>query len=162
MKEIPLSQGMAAIVDATDYDFLMQWKWYAMKSRHTFYAYRSCRLPDGRKTTIYMHRQIIGFPSVKTDHKDGNGLNNRRCNLRLATRSQNRANTPSIGGASRYKGVHYDKKRQRWIASIREAGKSKRLGRFKTQEDAAKAYDREAYARWGEYTYLNFPGGAGC
>jgi len=102
------------------------------------------------------------------DHIDGNGLNNRRSNLRVATQSQNSANQGKINGnfSSKYKGVCWDKSKQNWMSYIGStygsAGKSiktKReyLGRFKNEEDAARAYDKRARELWGDYAHLNFP-----
>ena len=103
------------------------------------------------------------------DHIDGNGLNNRRSNLRVATQSQNIANQPKYrtrNFSSKYKGVCWDKERQNWMSYIGStygsAGKSiktKReyLGRFKNEEDAARAYDKRAREVWGDYAHLNFP-----
>ncbi len=92
------------------------------------------------------------------DHINGNGLDCRRCNLRYCTISENNANRMSRkGSSSQFKGVTYDKSRGRWNAAIEIDGKSKAIGRFLNETDAAKAYDAEAYKKYGQYARLNFP-----
>lgn len=97
---IPLTQGKFAIVDAEDYDRLAQYKWFAVKSRKTFYAQRF-----GGGTIVCMHREIMRAPKgMVCDHKNHNGLDNRNSNLRLCTNAQNLYNKmPKKGCASRYK-----------------------------------------------------------
>ncbi|KKM14674.1 hypothetical protein LCGC14_1703720, partial [marine sediment metagenome] len=93
MKRIPLTQGKFAIVDDDIFDYLSQWKWYAQKDRNTFYALRNV-VVKGKAKTIRMHRQILNSKKgQQTDHLNGNGLDNRRCNLRICTRSQQAMNT---------------------------------------------------------------------
>lgn len=161
MKSIELSQGKVAIVDAADYERLSLHKWCAMKQRHTWYAVRSILLPSGRQTTVYMHREIMGLPSkVKVDHKDGDGLNNWRDNLRSATDQQNCFNAVARKNkSSQYKGVSLFKKVNKWEAYITLDGKQRRLGFFSNEEDAARAYDAAARLLFGEFARFNFPNG---
>ena len=96
MKKIPLSQGKFALVDDQDYDVLNQWRWYALKDHRTFYACRKTPNPDGdspkQKMIQMAHAVLTGKESNHIDHINGNGLDNRRSNLRLCTPSQNGAN----------------------------------------------------------------------
>src|SRR5581483_9498486 len=131
MKRIPLSQGQVAIVDAQDFGYLSQFKWFALKAPRTFYAVRNAPMINGkRRGLIYMHRVILGLNSARVlvDHKDRNGLNNRRRNLRAASQSTNQANRPkpSWGKSSRFKGVvrAFD----RFVSKIRVNGRTRHLG----------------------------------
>lgn len=113
---------------------------------------------------FYMHRLVIGAgPRQQIDHANLNGLDNQRHNLRIATHTQNRANQGkqlSRSGrmsTSQYKGVCWDKNRNRWIASIGIRDGPRSLGRFTDEADAARAYDAAATAAWGRFARLNFP-----
>ena len=158
MKLIHLTQNKYAIVDDKDYEWLMQWKWYAHKSHNTkdtFYAQRAKRTKEGR--IVVMHREILGLKfgdGNRIDHCNGNGLDNQRCNLRLCTTSQNQMNRKISGGSSRFKGVRV--KRDGIYAYIGINNKKKYLGSFKTEIDAAKAYDDKARELFGEYANCNF------
>lgn len=151
---IPLTQGKFAIVDAEDYDRLSQYQWYASKCKNTFYALRH----TGR-ATIVMHRQIMHAPKgVLCDHKNHNGLDNRKTNLRLCTNAQNSFNRkPKTNGTSKYKGVCWHKSNRKWSARVSCNGRLYNLGYFDNQIDAAIAYDRKAEQIFGEFAYLNFP-----
>jgi HNH endonuclease/AP2 domain len=154
--EIPLSRGLVALIDEDDFDQVASiGKWYADKSTCTFYA-RKNYWRDGRCFSIKMHRFITGLPFV--DHVNGNGLDNRRSNLRTATDSQNSMNRGRRSdNTSGYKGVSWNRQCQSWEASICMAGKSTYLGLFSAAKTAARAYDMAAIATFGEYARLNFP-----
>lgn len=108
--------------------------------------------------TISMHRFILEVErGVKIDHKSRNSLDNRRGNLRMATTGQNRMNTPSYCGNSRYKGVSWLESNKGWRALIQKNKKNFYLGTYKTQKEAARAYDKAAQRLFGEYAYSNFP-----
>lgn len=158
MKEIQLTQGMVALVDDTDYEWLNQFSWCFKDAKSSGYAHRGIRLKSGRWTTITMHRFILGLddPKAFVDHKDGNGLNNQRYNLRPCSNSQNRMNSaPNEGSSSRFKGVTYKADSNRWIAQIRHKKKTMRIGTFATQEIAAAEYNRVAKELFGEFAKLN-------
>lgn len=159
-KEIPLTQGQVAIVDAADYEWLMQWKWYALR-RHdgrTYYAGREARLEDGSVVGLRMHRVILGIkdPRLEVDHVDGNGLNNERANLRVASHSQNVLNKHIYrNNSSGYKGVSLRSGGSSWRAYINVNGKRRYLGNYSTPAEAAEAYNRAALKYHGEYAKLN-------
>lgn len=153
---IPLTQGQFAVVDAVDYDWLSQWNWCVLKEQTQqglkFYAKRG-----SIEGTILMHVEIAkrtGLHQHKgCDHRDGNGLNNTRSNIRPSTPSQNCANRTKIAGtSSRYKGVTLHK--GRWVARIKVRGKSQNLGSFAIESDAGEAYRAAALRTFGEYACL--------
>ncbi len=105
-----------------------------------------------------MHRMIMGEPKgMFVDHIDGNSQNNRRSNLRICTPAQNLQNQRPKGGTSRYKGVYFHKKDNKWMAKIGFNGKNTYLGLFEDEILAARAYDKKAKELFGEFAYLNFP-----
>lgn len=160
IKRIQLTNGGETTVDASDYEWLSQWKWRRQSGSTTHVAY-ACR-PDrssGKLVNVAMHRVILDAPGgMLVDHVNGNGLDNRRCNLRLATRTQNAINSRmSPTNTSGYRGVYWCKKNKRWQASISVDGKRKHVGCFKAPEDAARAYDKAIVAHYGEFARTNFP-----
>lgn len=154
---IPLTQGKVAIVDEEDYKWLSQHKWCAHKEHNgDWYAIRNIYEHD-KQTTIYMHREILRPPEkMETDHKDGNGLNNQRHNLRAATRSQNAQNRRKKKGVSRFKGVSWYGRIAKWQVSIRIKNKGVHLGYFSSEIEAAQAYDSVARRCFGEFACVNF------
>ena len=159
MKEIPLTQGYVALVDDDDYEVLMRYIWYAVKPTMStsFYAMRWVRFPDGTRKGIYMHREVLSVPpGMQTDHRNRNGLDNRRGNLRACTRAQNNANRPKRPGCtSRFKGVSWDNHEGRWRATIKLNGPQVQLGQFDDERDAARAYNAAATKHFGEFALLN-------
>ena len=150
MKEISLSQGEAVLVDDEDFEWLMQWKWYAFKCCNTFYAVRNKSIKyDGKRGLVYMHIAILGKKDgFEVDHKDGNGLNCQRYNLRHATKRQNQQNQ-HIKRTSQYPGVHWHKPLAKWMGAIKISGKKKNLGCYVTELEAFTAY-RQAVESLGE------------
>lgn len=157
MKEIPLSQGKIALVDDDMYDRLSQFIWYATRIRHHWYAVRGVRLPSGKRGKQFMHRSILSLPpGIRVDHKDGDGLNNTRDNLRPATTQQNGFNRRlSSNSTSGYKGVSWHKSNSKWWATIMKDGRTIYLGMFNTARDAAHAYDMAALELYGDFARLN-------
>ncbi len=153
VRHIPLTRGKFAIVDEEDFERLNRYKWHALCIRGKWYARRA---PGGK--AIMMHREIMKAPKDKfVDHVDGNGLNNRRCNLRLCNQQQNMQNRRPLVRSSKFKGVWYCKRTKKWGAVIVFNGKKYHLGRFDDEIEAARAYDRKAIELFGEFAYLNFP-----
>lgn len=167
MKTVPLSgpaaAGLVALVDDGDYALVSQHRWFIKRDTRPGrdagpYARANIRTTDGRKTTIGMHTLITGWPRV--DHGNHDGLDNRRANLRPATRPQNAANArPQQGRSSRFKGVCWDRRTGRWQAKLAANYRSVFLGRFSDEAEAARAYDAAALRVWGEFACLNFPAG---
>ncbi len=148
---IPLTRGKFAMVDAADYEQLSKYKWHAIKVAGNFYA---CRKEGGK--TILMHRQIMQAPPGKVvDHKNHNGLDDHRHNLRKCTQQQNVCNSRSKGGASGFRGV--TRHRDKWSARVKHRGKQYYLGSFDDPLQAALARDRKARELAGEYAWLNRP-----
>ena len=161
MHKILLTKGLYAVVDGSDADLInsLGWNWQASKSHYTDTHYAASYRPraNGEFRAIYMHRLILGVtdPDIDVDHRDGNGLNNCRSNLRLCNASQNAANMAKPRGAlSQYKGVH--RCAGKWRAQITHLGKRHHLGYFVGESDAARAYDAAARALFGEFARTNF------
>lgn len=153
--------GRVVLVDDKDFDLVNDYGWFVFDQKrrgrlHGPYAATNVTLPDGRRTMIYMHKLITGWP--QTDHINHDGLDNQRANLRPATQAQNRHNgRPYARGTSQYKGVSWNRERRAWVAQITRSGRVCNLGRFFSETDAARAYDAAAREAYGEYAYLNFP-----
>ncbi|TET80382.1 hypothetical protein E3J38_05635 [candidate division TA06 bacterium] len=159
MAEILLTQGKVAIVDDADYDWLNQWGWFAHRDRHTFYAVRGVHLAKYRQGIQSMHRLILGLrrgDKRQCDHRDGNGLNNQRANLRRCTRAQNQQSRRNLPlGTSRYKGVCWSNRDRKWRSQIRVNRKWIHLGLFDSEITAARAYDARAIKQFGEFALTN-------
>jgi hypothetical protein len=171
-REIPLTQGKVAIVDSAVYADLRRFAWHAVCIKGKWYA-RRWSPALGRN--IYMHEVVSGtlcpgnlfvglIPAVITDHRNGDGLDNRKRNLRPATVSQNQMNSPgrvatrrsNFKGVSRGSGRNADK----WRAAIKVEGKSRHLGYYAGDADgerqAAEAYDAAARQYFGQFAWTNF------
>lgn len=143
--------NLTVLIDDTD-EWLRQWSWYCVEDRPGHYAIR--RVSD----SIYLARFLLGVtdPAIEVDHKNGNTLDNRRTNLRLATRSQNACNAaPYKGGKSKFKGVSWHKSNKGWQACITKNSKRYYLGCYPTEIEAAQAYDSAAIELHGEFARLN-------
>lgn len=154
--QLTLSRGLVAIIDDADAPLATQFKWCAYVSTRTSYAVRRAVRPDGGSTTQRLHTLLTGWRLV--DHVNGDGLDNRRANLREATVVQNMRNMRKhLTGASRYKGVTWHKAGKRWVAAITVEGKAIHLGLHVDEAVAAKSYDDAARHYFGEFAALNFP-----
>lgn len=155
MKEIKLTLGKVAIVDDEDFEYLSQWKWTTKKHRNTFYARRNMKLPNGKNKDFKMHRVIMGVtdPRQLVDHRDNDGLNNQKSNLRPCSLNENQHNRISRKGSSKFKGVRKDG--NKWYAQIMSYRVKRNLGSFDNEIDAAKAYNDAAIIYHGEFAHLN-------
>lgn len=159
MKKIKLTQGKFALVDDEDFEWLNQFKWFAAKSKGNYYAHRSVRLKKGEnQKTIRMHREIMNTPvGMETDHMDHDTLNNQKCNLKICTVLQNSKNKiihKKKKNGIKYKGVDKSSANS-YGAHIYYNGKSLHLGSYRTEVDAALAYNKKAIELHGEFVYLN-------
>lgn len=158
MKTITLSKGQIVMVDDSDFEYLNQFNWCTLKGKHTFYAFRMVG-PKGKRTSVLMHREILNAPKgMECDHVDGNGLNNQRSNLRLATISQNRGNhiRKRPNATSKFIGVSLCGATGKWVANIQVNKKYKHLGSHCNEIEAAKAYDAAALEHFKEFACPNF------
>jgi hypothetical protein len=162
MIEIPLTKGYVALIDDEDAR-LAEFKWFADVRPTVVYAARNARaaeLAAGSPPIIRLHKMVLSAPTgYEVDHRDGDGLNCRRGNLRLATKSENQRNR-GLHKRNRVglKGVSFHKRTGRWRADIKLPDRQKHLGTFATPEEAARAYDRAALELYGDFARLNFPG----
>ena len=146
MKEIKLTQGKITLIDDEDFVYLSQWTWRAIKGARIWYAVTSL-------AATRMHRLIMNTPdNLVVDHKDGDGLNNQKYNLRNCTQSQNIQNMQDRGG---YQGVDYVNRDARYRSAITYNGIQIYLGYFKNSRDAAKAYNIAALKYYGVEAKLN-------
>lgn len=150
---IPLTRGYEAIIDAADVELVGMKNWYALPAPGTVYARREVRR-DGKKIRIPMHRVITQPPTgMEVDHIDGNGLNNRRSNLRVVTHAQNLSNRGAPkNNTSGKKGVVWMKDEKRWRAQIGVNGKNMHIGCYPTIDLAHAAYVvvcRELHGEFG-------------
>lgn len=151
MKFIPLTQGEFAIVDDEDFEAVSGMKFHVVKIGKQKYA---------RSRGVYLHHMIHGKPAPgnHVDHRDGDGLNNRRKNLREIRHAMNLKNgSMSRRNTSGYRGVSFDRARGKWIVVTSINGKVLTLGRFKTPVAAAMAFDRFTIQHFGTDVSLNFP-----
>lgn len=157
--EIELTQDKIATIDEDDLPIVVGIRWFAYQTHGNWYARSNPRKPSGLSGLVHMHRLIANAPDKSfVDHEDGNGLNNRRSNLRIATNQQNTWNGRLRStNTSGYRGVTYKKASQKWAAQISVEGKRVYLGLFNTPEEAALAFDRAARIHYGEWASLNFP-----
>lgn len=160
--KIPLSQGMFAMIDAKWLSEAQTYSWYVRRHWNTYYVLTNLsRLPNGGRRLLSLHQliwQLLGRKAGPIDHKSGDGLDNRRNNLRPGPPKLNNANnTKRASATSKYKGVSWNLALAKWHAQIQIEGSKQHLGFFSDEEQAARAYDRAARKAWGSYAKLNFP-----
>jgi len=160
MQKIELGQGKFALVDDKDFEYLNQFKWHlGTEKSNSQYAIRHIRI-NGKRTTIAMHKVILNNPAgTVSDHINGNGLDNRRENLRICTVRNNCMNRKQQGGTSKYKGVSLHSPGGKWKSRIKTNGKTYNLGCYKTQEEAASVYNIAAKIMFGNFANPNQIGG---
>ena len=140
-------------MDARDYKHLARFKWSACLCSQKFYARR-----HEKGKSIWMHREIMQPPKgMVVDHINGNGMDNCRANQRICTQMENGHNSRPHGRSSSFKGVSYNEVLKVWQAGICINRVTRLIGYYQDEIEAARAYDREALRRFGEYAWLNFP-----
>jgi hypothetical protein len=154
VKEITLSDNTSVLVDDDDYERLSQWKWSANGNG---YAVRNERYEPKKYRKQYLHRAIMNAkPGEIVDHINGNTLDNRKDNLRICDLRGNAQNSRGKKRMySQYKGVSFDKRRQKWVAQISVDTKNVSLGGFTVELDAALAYNKAATEHYGEFAQIN-------
>lgn len=146
MKKILLTQGKFALVDDADFEWINQWKWSLLQGK---YAHRNL----GNGKWLRMHRLIVNTPTgMSTDHINGNGLDNRRSNLRICTQQQNTLNSvKKKNNSSGYKNIWWDKSRMKWCVQIMHKGRKYSPGRFNDLETAVFIRDKHLQELHGEF-----------
>jgi len=158
-RKIPLNEGKFTIVDPQDFYRFNSFDWFADGKGDCFYAVRFLISETESPKIIRLHREIMNAPAdLLVDHRNNDGLDNRRSNLRLATHPENMQNRRKLKNtSSQYIGVDFDKESGKWRARIKVNGKRIYLGRFDSEIEAARAYDAAAKKYYGKYARLNFP-----
>lgn len=158
MKILKLTKGKSTTVNNDVFRWAKKFKWYALKIDRRFYAARTAHI-KGKKHTSYLHREIINpGPKLQVDHRDGDGLNNLRRNLRSATNQQNQMarQRPMANKSSKFRGVSWVIRDQNWLVNIQINGKRFRLGQYSNENAAARAYDKKALELFGKFASPNF------
>lgn len=159
MKELTLTNGYVTLLDDDDYEWASQYRWcgQASKLRRVIkrYAVR-CHCDSGKQFAWKLHRMILNAPKgLVVDHINGDGLDNRKCNLRLCDWAQNTWNMEGRA-ASGYKGVSYLPNRKKpWFARIFHRGVQLHLGYYSNPQEAGIAYNVAAKELFGEFARLN-------
>lgn len=152
MTELVTKSGKIAFVDDEDYPVVSRYSWYVSKDGYVYTIFHVGKI----SVSLGLHQFVLGRQSKSAvDHENLNKLDNQKHNLRLATNSQNHANTPKTSRqtSSRYKGVNWD--RGKWVARIRVNGHLTNLGRFSNEHDAASSYNAAAVETWGKFARIN-------
>lgn len=155
---VPLTRGKVAVIDAAAVPLVERHNWQAVPNGGTWYASRAAKQANGKPTTIPMHSVLTGW--ALCDHWDGDGLNNKRLNLREVTHSQNMMNRRKVSNKHGFKGVGFSNGRKAsnrapYAAQIQKDKAPKIIGWFNTPREAAIAYDAEATKLFGEYAATN-------
>jgi len=149
--------GVAVLVDKEDVDRVMSLKWHSRRVGYTRYVTHTSGYKDTYKKTP-LHRFILGItdPSLVVDHINGNGLDNRKANLRICTQAQNTINKRmQKNNTSGFKGVTWHYKNRKWMAQITYQGKHKYIGTYSSKDEAYEAYRNEAVRLHGEFARLS-------
>jgi hypothetical protein len=155
VKQVPLTKGKFALVDDEDFERVSKLKWRYIRQKHRGYAVRTVKIGD-EEYTLPMHRFILPHDLPHTDHRDQNGLNNQKHNLRPATRSQNGQNRRNQKHSSPFKGVFWSKSADKFQASISVNKRKIHLGYFTNAREGALVYDSAAREHFGEFARPNF------
>jgi hypothetical protein len=161
VKIVTLTQGQVALVDDEDFERASKFKWQAHRTgpNCSWRVKRGVYNPNTQNNeNEYLHNFIMQSPGIQFDHRDGNGLNNQKYNLRPASSTQNNRafRRKSVGKTSKYRGVFFNTQAGKWHARITVADRPIHCGYFSIEEDAAKAYDAAAKKYFGEFAAPNF------
>lgn len=153
---VPLTRGLEAKIDAADAEMIGEMRWSASAHGYARAVYNDA---GGKQTQYFMHRSVVSPAAWQhVDHIDGDKLNNTRANLRVCSMAENLANRGAQRNSTTgFKGVSVCSQTGSFRAQLVARGKVYRIGRFKTAEEAARAYDRVAKEKCGEFARLNFP-----
>ena len=166
VREIPLTKGYVALVDEGDYERISAFRWHVLSGRSgNRYGVRWGPRVLGKPTHVYMHHAVLQtLPGIRVDHRDGDGLNNTRANLRPATASQNNIARIRLrkDKTSKFRGVSWDAHNQKWRAAATFQKKCRNFGNFDQEEDAARAFDHGVARLYGEWARFNFPEEQDC
>lgn len=157
-REIACSNGKAIVVDAEDFHFLSKFRWHQIGDYPSTWGKKL--EPSYNRACVPIHEFLLrsNDPDIEVDHVNQNPFDNRKSNLRLASRMENAANRrKSKNQLGDYKGITLDKRSNRWKARIKVNGREKSLGLFDNPKDAAMLYDFAAKRFFGEFAFLNFP-----
>lgn len=159
LARVQLTQGQACLIDLADLPLVARYRWHAICCRRRKLWYASTAVYDrGKQLRFQMHQLIAGTIGkghlALVDHKNGDPLDNRRCNLREATHGQNNANRAAYS-TSGFKGVYRSRNGRRWVARIRHEKHRRHLGVYDTPEAAADAYNTAARELFGDFARLN-------
>lgn len=153
--KITLPCGRVTLIDDADLPLIAAFNLYSLRYPRSGIVYVICHLKGSRKMKVPLHKLITGY--LRTDHINRNGLDNRRCNLRKCSNAQNAQNRgKQRNNSGRFKGVTFWK--GKWMAQIGVNGQHIYGGRFNTDVEAARAYDKLAREHHGEFAMVNFPG----
>lgn len=156
MSKIELTQGLYSVIDKEDLKRISNHSWCIQKNGKQGKIYAASRI---NKKLILLHRFILNITDrkVAVDHINGNTLDNRKENLRICSWSENLRNSNKHKDSkSLYKGIFYNKLNKNWRSRIFKDGKSYEIGSFKTDIEAAQAYDSKAIELFGKFAKLNF------
>lgn len=155
--EIPLPSGHIALIDAADRALVEPYNWFASVGKWGVYVVRNRLKSDPPRMHRKLHRLLLNAaPGQLVDHRNHDGLDNRRGNLRLCTNADNQGNSRrGRNSTSGYKGVTWHKQRGRWYAHISIDGRFRSLGLYDDPWDAAQAYNTAAIEAFGEFAHLN-------
>jgi hypothetical protein len=155
---VPLGHGYYALIDAADASLVVQYRWGRMKTGRKTYAVSWSKDADGKTVNTLLHVLLMNPPEgMEVDHRNGDGLDCRRENMRICTEQENCFNrVPKPNTSSRFKGVSRTST-GRWRAQIGHNRRSTHLGTYDTETAAARAYDAKARELFGEFARLNFP-----
>lgn len=150
MEEIKINKGFVVLIDKENLNKIMNMKWYVVKKGSIYYAAHTYYY-KGKSKRLYMHRYLMDEtnPKIHVDHINGNGLDNRKLNLRSVTAIENGRNRgKQSNNKSGYKGVYWNKQKNKWHSVLRHMGKKIHLGFYDDAKSASESYYKKAKEIW--------------